>query len=281
MKLSIITVNLNNAAGLKATLESVAVQTCQEFEHIIIDGGSSDGSVPIIRSYEETIITNRFNGKTQYPLCSWVSEQDKGIYDGMNKGITRATGEYVYFLNSGDTLTNNMIIRNLLMKLDSEDDIYAARINFTDANGKYHADYQPRMQKLTLYHYLQSGVPHQAAVIKKTLFAQYGLYNLQYRIVADWEFFLRALVLHNATLRYIDETITNFDGTGLSSKQGSAMMREIDTVMHNSFAERVYDDYKWLLSVNGDIRRVEWLHHHPFAYKIVQAIVAIGRKLSQ
>lgn len=281
MKLSIITVNLNNAAGLKATLESVAVQTCQEFEHIIIDGGSSDGSVPIIRSYEETIITNRFNGKTQYPLCSWVSEQDKGIYDGMNKGITRATGEYVYFLNSGDTLTNNIIIRNLLKELDSEDDIYAARINFTDANGKYHADYQPSMQKVSLYNYLQQGIPHQAAIIKRALFSQYGLYDLQYRIVADWEFFLRVLVLHNASLRYIDKTITNFDGTGLTSKHGGEMMREIDTVLRNSVPERVYDDYSWMQSVSGDINRIEWLQRRPFIHNIVRAIVAVGRKLAK
>lgn len=279
MKLSIITVNLNNAAGLKATLESVASQTCQEFEHIIIDGCSTDGSVPVIKSYEETIVTKRFNNKTQYPLISWVSESDKGIYDGMNKGILRAAGEYVYFLNSGDTLTTNMVIQNLYKELDGKDNIYAARINFVDANGNYHADYQPRMQKITLYNYLQYGIPHQAAIIKKILFEQYGLYDLQYRIVADWEFFLRVLVLNNVTLRYIDETIANFDGTGLTSKHGGAMMREIDTVLRNSVPERVYEDYKWLQSVSGDIRRVEWLQHHPYVHKLVRAIVAIERKV--
>lgn len=279
MKLSIITVNLNNAAGLKATLESVAVQTCQEFEHIIIDGGSSDGSVPIIKSYEETIVANRFNNKTQYPLITWVSELDKGIYDGMNKGIAHATGEYVYFLNSGDTFTDSSVIHHLLEELKQDTDIIVSRINFVDANGNYHADYQPRMQRVTLYNYLQHGIPHQAAIIKKTLFTQYGLYDLQYRIVADWEFFLRVLVLNSATLRYIDETITNFDGTGLTSKQGSEMMREIDTVLRNSVPERVYEDYKWMLSVNGDIKRVEWMQYHPYIHKVVKSIVALGRKV--
>lgn len=281
MKLSIITVNLNNAAGLKATLESVAAQTCLEFEHIIIDGGSSDGSVPIIKSYEETIVANRLNNKTQYPLILWVSEFDKGIYDGMNKGIARATGEYVYFLNSGDTFTDSLVVQHLLEELKQDVDIFVSRINFVDAHGKYHADYQPRMQRVTLYNYMQRGIPHQAAIIKKSLFAQYGLYDLQYRIVADWDFFLRVLVLNSATLLYIDKTITNFDGTGLTSKHGSEMMREIDAVLRNSVPERVYDDYSWMQSVSGDINRIEWLQRHPFIRNIVRTIVAVGRKLAK
>ena len=140
MKISIITVNLNNAAGLKATFESVAMQTCREFEHIIIDGGSNDGSVEIIREYE-SIISNR-----KSIILKWVSEPDKGIYDGMNKGVeiasgirvvnalnrsefledknkgvSKASGEYVYFLNSGDTLATEDTIQEMIDAIDDSD----------------------------------------------------------------------------------------------------------------------------------------------------------------
>src|SRR5690554_2808646 len=95
IKLSVITVNLNNAAGLSKTLESVASQTFTNYEHIIIDGGSTDGSVDIIKDYER-----KFNGAPGH--LYWVSEPDKGIYNAMNKGIKVASGEYCNFLNSGD-----------------------------------------------------------------------------------------------------------------------------------------------------------------------------------
>ena len=88
-KISIITINYNNCEGLRRTIESVVNQTCRDFEYIIIDGGSTDGSVDVIKRYADNI---------DY----WVSEPDKGIYNAMNKGIRMATGDYVQILNSGD-----------------------------------------------------------------------------------------------------------------------------------------------------------------------------------
>ena len=94
MKFSIITINYNNCEGLRRTIESVVNQTCHDFEYIIIDGGSTDGSVDVIKQYADQI---------DY----WVSEPDKGIYNAMNKGVAVAKGEYCLFLNSGDSLHNN------------------------------------------------------------------------------------------------------------------------------------------------------------------------------
>lgn len=105
MKLSIITINFNNEKGLKKTLESVSIQTYKNFEFIIIDGGSTDNSVNIIKEYQPII-------------TYWLSEPDKGIYNAMNKGIAQAHGEYCIFMNSGDTFYDASTIEKSLPYLD-------------------------------------------------------------------------------------------------------------------------------------------------------------------
>jgi len=139
MKLSIITINYNNAEGLRKTLASVAAQTYDEIEHIIVDGGSTDGSVEIIREYADneairlqgyTAIRQEKNGKADdalpnRPIASsphrheirWISEPDKGIYNAMNKGIRMATGEYIEVLNSGDILAVDDVTERMMAAL--------------------------------------------------------------------------------------------------------------------------------------------------------------------
>lgn len=274
MKISIITINYNNAAGLKATVDSIAMQTCQEFEHVIVDAASTDGSVDVIREYE-SIIKNR-----KSIILKWVSEPDKGIYDGMNKGITMASGEYLYFLNSGDTFVDKDVLGRLYVELGKED-IVVSKINYTDRTGVYHENHQPKMAKLSLFYYLEKGIPHQAAAIRKSLFDQYGLYDTSYRISGDWDFFLRAVVLHNATVGYTDITLANFDGTGISTTHGPEMRNEINRSIFNAFPERVIEDYRWMLASGADVRRLEWIQRHPFAYRLMKALVGIGRKFSK
>lgn len=112
MKLSIITINRNNCAGLSRTMDSVIRQTCKDFEWILIDGASTDGSVDLIRQNKQHI-------------TYWVSEPDKGIYNAMNKGLQQAHGEYCLFLNSGDWLAQNSTIAEVLPILSG--DIFVAR----------------------------------------------------------------------------------------------------------------------------------------------------------
>src|SRR4051812_22804100 len=100
-RLSIITINYNNVSGLRKTVESVVNQTSQDFEYIVIDGGSTDGSVDVLKQYAK---------KIKY----WISEPDKGIYNAQNKGILKATGEYCHFINSGDYLVKNDVIEKML-----------------------------------------------------------------------------------------------------------------------------------------------------------------------
>ena len=100
MILTIITINYNNAAGLEKTMQSVLTQTCGDFEYIVVDGGSKDGSTDVIKRFEKG-----FGGR----LC-WTSEPDNGIYNAMNKGIVKASGEYLEFLNSGDCLVDDNVV---------------------------------------------------------------------------------------------------------------------------------------------------------------------------
>ena len=127
MHLSIITINYNNAEGLRKTLASVASQTYAEIEHIIIDGGSTDGSVEILEAYPQPLPKRRgeiIEGKfpTQNPAHKviWVSEKDKGIYNAMNKGICMANGDYIQILNSGDILATADVTERMMAALQNK-----------------------------------------------------------------------------------------------------------------------------------------------------------------
>ena len=122
-KLSIVTINYNNAEGLRKTLESVASQTYRDIEHIIVDGGSTDGSVEVIQNYVRDVSGMKYD-------VLWVSEKDKGIYNAMNKGIRKATGEYCQFLNSGDYLAAPDVTERMIKALNAlNDEMSRLRLN--------------------------------------------------------------------------------------------------------------------------------------------------------
>ena len=115
MRLSVITINYNNAEGLRKTLASVASQTYPHIEHIIVDGGSTDESVDVIREYESSLVLSPH--RLISSRLKWISEKDKGIYNAMNKGIRMATGEYCQFLNSGDMLAADDVTERMMAAL--------------------------------------------------------------------------------------------------------------------------------------------------------------------
>ncbi len=199
-KISIITVNLNNSDGLLKTIKSVVEQKCSDYEYIVIDGGSTDQSVQVIKQYKD---------KIQY----WVSEPDKGIYNAMNKGIKIAKGEYCYFLNSGDTFNDANILSFVNSNL-GENDIVYGNLKFID-NLSERISIQP--EKLELDRFYQGTLYHPATFIKKELFNQYGKYNEDYKIAGDYEFFLRIFLKGKIVTKYIDYTIAAFDINGISS----------------------------------------------------------------
>lgn len=196
MELSIITINYNNRDGLRKTIESVVGQTFCDFEYIIIDGGSTDGSVEVIKEYADRI---------DY----WVSEKDKGIYNAMNKGVFAAHGKYLLFLNSGDYLCNKEVINSFYL-LSSDTDFVCGNI-ITDKGGGLKSP-----QKVTMNYFLYGTLPHPSSFIKRTLFNAHP-YDERYKIAGDWEFFTHHLIVQNASYKSIDLNVAIFDTTGISS----------------------------------------------------------------
>ncbi|MCL2219616.1 MAG: glycosyltransferase [Chitinispirillia bacterium] len=203
-KLSIITVNLNNNVGFIKTAESVVAQAWDDYEWIIIDGGSTDGSADVIREYVGKFAKITF----------WCSEKDGGVYFGMNKGIARARGEYCYFLNSGDYLCESSSL-NKIFEVDFDEDIVYGDMMLEKENGKrvirkFGNTIRPPD--------LQYGIlPHQNMLIKTNLLLSTNGYKTDYRIVSDWEYYTTAICKNKASYRHIPVVLAiNQDG-GMSN----------------------------------------------------------------
>lgn len=232
MKLSIITINLNNGDGLRKTIQSVLSQEYVDFEYIIIDGGSQDDSVEIIKEYD-----NRIN--------YWISEPDTGIYDAMNKGIVKSKGEYLLFINSGDFLSENIL--NRIISSDSlNSDIIYGNAFVVFKNGERELFIPPK--ELTFSTFFNGTICHQATFIKKELFKKYGMYNDRYRIVSDWLFFIKAIVFGNVMVRYIDEMISTVDGHGIGTSAFAA--NERIKALSSIIPESIIKDYQEMTNLN-------------------------------
>ena len=201
MKLSVITINRNNADGLDKTIQSVINQSYKDFEYIVIDGNSTDHSIDIIKKY---------NSNINY----WVSETDKGIYNAMNKGIAKANGNYVLFLNSGDYLVNNNVLKSVFEKQQTADIIYG-NMQIDWGNGKITSGKMP--DKITFKQMYIDTLWHPVSFIKKTLFDKYGLYNEIYKVVADYDFFFKVIIINNVTTYHVNLDIAMYNLNGLSS----------------------------------------------------------------
>jgi len=238
MKLSIITVNLNNKAGLEKTITSVLSQTSHDYEFIIIDGGSVDGSQDVIRQHEDAV-------------SYWVSEKDKGTYHAMNKGIAFATGEYCYFLNSGDYFVRNTVLEDLF-KLDIYADIVSGNVLKIRPNGKYRTitpHDKPTLHKLCIH-----SLPHQATIIKRELFQEIGSYNESFRIVSDFDFFLKAIVVFKKSYQKVDIDFSYFNLQGISSNMDNFALakQESYSCLKSNFPEMADDlmEYRYFYVSN-------------------------------
>jgi glycosyltransferase involved in cell wall biosynthesis len=199
MKLSIITINKDNAAGLEKTIQSVINQTYTDFEFIVIDGNSTDGSL-------ETI-------KVSYPkIHYWVSEPDTGIYNAMNKGIRKAQGEYCLFLNSGDWLIDNSTLTKLFSELGQTEE---AGIYYTDCIETKHPFRAPK--SIDIGFLIINNLNHQNSLIKRSLFLEHGLYSEKHYISSDYEFWLREFWIYKTKFTYIKTNIAGYDPFGISS----------------------------------------------------------------
>jgi glycosyltransferase involved in cell wall biosynthesis len=201
MKLDIITVNLNNRPGLEKTIRSVMNQTDKTIGLIVIDGASADGSRELLSTYREQISYG-------------ISERDNGVYDAMNKGIQAAKGDYLLFLNSGDTLSGDTVIESVLPELESNDEVVYGNLKFNDG-GVIKEGFMP--DKIDLEYLFRDTLWHPASFIRGDLFSRFGLYNTSYRICGDYDFFFR-VISAGARMRHINQFIAEFDLHGMSSK---------------------------------------------------------------
>ena len=228
MKLSIITINLNNKTGLQKTINSVITQTFKDFEWIIIDGGSTDGSKELIEQYSQHV-------------TYWVSEPDNGIYHAMNKGIYQAKGKYLQFLNSGDTFYSPRILHDIFTLNSYESDIITGNII---CNNKVLRGIG--YKEISLNDFFYNNVFHPSSFIKRNLFYTFGLYDENYKIVSDSKFFIKSIILGNSTVMYIDKPIVYFDSTGISSTYSSLVKTEKKQIFEELIPKRILLDYEYI-----------------------------------
>lgn len=217
MKFSIITVNYNNAVGLQKTVESVVCQTFKDYEHIIIDGGSTDGSNDIILKNKEY-------------FSYWCSEPDKGIYHAMNKGVSHASGEYLLFLNSGDVLHDNNVLRNL-SNLETDADIIIGLVKRMDNGHLQFSHLQNILMQLIRY-----SISHQGTLLSKSLFDKYQ-YDESLKILSDQKFFIESIICDNCSFTRVDIIVADMDVTGISHNPHyySLRQQEREKVLQTQF----------------------------------------------
>lgn len=258
MTLTIITINWNNAAGLEKTMASVLGQVCTDFEYVVVDGASSDGSVDVIKKYAE-----KFGDRLK-----WVSEKDKGIYNAMNKGIGMASGDYVEFLNSGDCLAAADVTERMFKALKEKDfpTILYGNMLKDMPNGKILRDKCFAGQDITFLGFYTGTLNHSPAYIKRSLFDKYGLYDESLRIVSDWKWYLQAIILGEERPVYTDIDVTLFDMNGISETNKGLEKAERRQVLESLVPASILADYEQLAFPIAQMRRIK---RHPGAYRIV------------
>ncbi len=267
-KISIITINYNDAIGLKRTIDSVAMQTNRDFEFIIIDGGSNDGGVDVIKQNENII-------------SYWCSEKDKGIYDAQNKGIAIATGEYLIFMNSGDSFYDSNVL-NKFSEIQQENN---RSIIYGDVNTINESSHKLIFQseKLDSFFWFINTLNHQATFIKRNLFKEFGLYSKEYKISADFEFFLKVWLKKPEEFFYYSFTVCNFNLNGLSQQMenSSILFEERGNICVKLFPSKAYKILRKKSRKNLPFKSklLEYIYERAFLNFLFQKLFRIFNKL--
>ena len=292
MKLSIITINRNNAAGLRKTMASVFSQTYRDFEYIVIDGASTDESVDVIRA--SALQAEGLDFK-------WISEPDTGIYNAMNKGIEIAEGRrvvnpfnrsergecenkvikdgYVLMLNSGDYLVDEHVVERIMSELHTEEIIQGNVIeDYPDKTIRFRGYGKSDISFIDV---MDANFPHQAMFIRLDTMSKYGYYDDSYKKGADTYFFITALGLGNATYRYVDIDITNFDVNGISAMQDPKWIKvdqEEDARWYGEhISKRLMDLYQ---TAPKKMLLYDRLHKNNFIWKLTMGLARVSEWFS-
>ncbi len=268
MKLSIITINYNDCEGLKKTIDSVWRQTARkEIEHIVVDGGSTDGSAEYLQANTEKL--NR-----------WVSEPDKGIYNAMNKGIRIAQGEYIQILNAGDCLAADNVTERMLAALAehaAEQQVDILYGNMLKVDKAWQLISRSGEVRCSLRQYYAATLNHDCTYIRRALFDEYGLYDEGLRIVSDWKWYLQVVGLGHVAPIYVDIDVTLFDCGGISETNLALRQAERRRVIEEVLPPAVLWDYD---HHSFDMEQMDRLRRHHL-YPIVWFIERVCFKLEK
>lgn len=223
-KLSVITVTYNAEHTLERTLKSVREQTYPAIEHIIVDGNSNDGTVALIHRYENERL-------------KWISEPDKGLYDAMNKGIKMATGDYLCFLNAGDTFYDTDTVQKIFASIDEDHspDILYGETAIVDDNGRFLHMRRLQAPKNLTWKSFKHGmvVCHQAFIVKRELVEPY---DLSYRFSADFDWCIR-MMKKAKNIYNTDLILVNYLNTGMTTANRKASLRERYRIMEKHYGK--------------------------------------------
>ncbi|MGJ8759782.1 MAG: glycosyltransferase family 2 protein [Polaribacter sp.] len=238
--ISIITINYNNLAGLEKTVQSVVHQTYSDYEYIIIDGGSTDGSCQFLETHKK---------KFSY----LVSEPDAGIYNAMNKGIKASKGEYLLFLNSGDVLNGVTALSDFINNPLFSGDIIYGDYQF-EKSEKIYPDI------LTPLFFIKTSLPHQSTFFKRSIFDKMGFYSESYKISADRAFYIDCFLSGKFKFTHIEYFLSIYDLNGLSNSVASNTLKEEeDTAIFKKYYGVFFQDYLKYLALEEELSRVRKL----------------------
>ena len=253
-KFSIITISYNSVKTIERTIQSVLAQICKDYEYIIVDGASKDGTLDVVKKYEPL-----FEGRMK-----WISELDTGIYNAMNKGIKRSSGEIIGIVNSDDWLEKDaldVVAKAFADNGEDVDALYCGGISFHRTDGRVKRwDVNLKSFKRQAPLYIMSGIRHPATFVPRQVYDRIGLFNEQMKLSADQDFILRC---HFNGVRFIEipQILSNMSEGGISTEE-SRRAREIATkdrmLMLQNFGKSGLS-YWWLLNswkLRGYIRRI-------------------------
>ena len=233
MKVSVITVTYDAEQTLAKTMLSVLGQSCHDFEYLIVDGNSSDGTMTIIRDFESRVSKGEFGIESEQ--LRWISEPDRGLYDAMNKAINLAQGDFVWFINAGDKIYSTKTLQQVVDAIDQNPDadvVYGQTVIIgqnDEVLGERHRIAPAKLSKKSLLDGLV--VCHQSVIVRRSIAPQY---DLRYRLTADYDWMCRVLDISRKNV-YIDGYLSRFQTAGLSSQRRKQSLKERFVIMRRHF----------------------------------------------
>lgn len=250
---TIITVCKNDLTNLKKTVNSVRKQDCKNYEFIIVDGGSIDGSLNYIKSLEN---------------IKYISEHDNSIYDAMNKGIKICNGNYICFMNAGDLFFNKFVLSNMEKEIKKNPEIDLFYGDYICPKSSIHYIRHPK--KITKFFLFRTNICHQTWFLKISIYEEINGFNLAYKHAADRDVLLKIILKKKVSYLHIPLIITEFKGGGISDINCEIGQKEIELIRKEYFGRRVIFYYYFFLRLIIFFKKI--FFYNKFRYNYLRII---------